>query len=90
MCVAVAAQTPPPTFDFARTMRVDYFHTGGPKSGEIVALDRVLNDGAWPGSRTQFIDDTNLGPYRFQVRDGAGNTLYSRGLCRSSAPTQSA
>jgi hypothetical protein len=77
---AVAAQTPPPVFDFARTMRVDYFHTGGPKSGEIVALDRVVNDGAWPGSRTQFIDNTNLGAYRFQVRDAAGMTLYSRGF----------
>src|SRR4051794_16197594 len=35
------------------TMRVDYFHTGGPGSGEVIALDRVVNDGAWPGSRTQ-------------------------------------
>ena len=35
------------------TMRVDYFHTGGPKSGETVSLDRVVNDGDWPGSRTQ-------------------------------------
>ena len=24
------------------TMRVDYFHTGGPKSGETLALDRVV------------------------------------------------
>ena len=44
-------------------MRVDYFHTGGPKSGEIVALDRVVNDGAWAGSRTQLVDATNLGKY---------------------------
>ena len=26
-------------------MRVDYFHTGGPKSGETISLDRVVNDG---------------------------------------------
>ena len=77
---AVAAQAPPPAFDFARTMRVDYFHTGGAKSGEIVALDRVVNDGAWPGSRTQLVDRTNLGPYRFQVRDHSGATIYSRGF----------
>ena len=77
---AIAVQTPPPAFDFGRTMRVDYFHTGGAKSGEIIALDRVVNDGAWPGSRTQLVDRTNLGPYRFQVRDQSGATLYSRGF----------
>ena len=70
-----------PLFDFSRTMRVDYFHTGGPKSGEVVSLDRVLNDGAWPGSRRQLIDDTNLGPYRVEVRDPAsGELVYSRGF----------
>ena len=51
------------------TMRVDYFHTGGPAPGETIALDRVVNDGDWPGSRTQLIDTTNLGKYRFEVRD---------------------
>ncbi len=63
------------------TMRLDYFHTGGPKSGEMVSLDRVVNDGPWPGSRTQLIDPTDLGPYRFEVRDkAAGTVLYSRGF----------
>jgi hypothetical protein len=67
------------TFD--RTMRVDYFHTGGPKAGEILSLDRVVNDGPWPGSRTQLIDRTNLGKYLFEVRDLATNDLlYSRGF----------
>ena len=42
-------------------MRVDYFHSGGPKIGESVSLDRVVNDGPWPGSRTQLVDPTNLG-----------------------------
>lgn len=51
----------PFTRDFtAGTMRVDYFHTGGP-GGEVVALDRVVNDGPWAGSRTRLLDDTNLG-----------------------------
>lgn len=65
----------------ADTMRVDYFHTGGPKSGETLSLDRVVNDGPWPGSRTQLVDDTNLGKYLFEVRDKAsGALLYSRGF----------
>ena len=62
-------------------MRVDYFHTGGPKSGETLSLDRVVNDGPWPGSRSQLVDRTNLGKYLFEVRDAAsGDLLYSRGF----------
>ena len=71
---------PPGPFVFDRTMRVDYFHTGGPRAGETFSLDRVVNDGAWPGSRTQLVDGTGLGPYRVEVRDAASGTLlYSRG-----------
>jgi hypothetical protein len=78
--VRLAPQAPPP-FDFGRTMRVDYVHTGGPSSGETLALDRVVNDGAWAGSRTQFIDATNLGKYFFEVHDKAsGRVIYSRGF----------
>ena len=61
------------------TMRVDYFHTGGPKAPEIFALDRVVNDGPWSGSRSQLVDATNLGPYLFEVRDAANRVIYSRG-----------
>ena len=65
----------------ADTMRVDFFHTGGPASGETLALDRVVNDGPWGGSRTQLVDRTNLGPDLFEVRDQAtGTLLYSRGF----------
>ncbi|MCL7972228.1 MAG: IgA Peptidase M64 [marine benthic group bacterium] len=63
-----------------RTMRVDYFHTGG-LGREIVALDRVVSDGPWAGSLTQRLDDTNLGKYMFEVVDaGTGQVLYSRGF----------
>jgi hypothetical protein len=72
---------PPSRFAFERTMRVDYFHTGGPVSGETLALDRVVNDGPWPGSPTRLLDTTGLGPYRFEVRDGTTeDVLYSRGF----------
>jgi hypothetical protein len=63
-----------------RTMRVDYFHTGG-KGTEIFALDRVLDDGGWAGSRTRLLDDTNLGKYLFEVVDAASKrAIYSRGF----------
>ena len=68
-------------FDFSATMRVDYFHTGGPDGREIVSLDRVVNDGPWPGSRTQLVDRTNLGKYLFDVRaKSGGEVLFSRGF----------
>jgi len=63
------------------TMRVDYFHTGGPKSEETISLDRVVNDGDWAGSRTQLLDSSNLGKYLFEVRNKkTGTPLYSRGF----------
>jgi hypothetical protein len=77
--IMAPAQSAP--FSFDRTMRVDYFHTGGPVTGETFALDRVVNDGGWPGSRTQLVDATNLGTYLFEVRTKSGGTLiYSRGF----------
>jgi hypothetical protein len=81
IALASTAPQPAPRVVFDKTMRVDYFHTGGPKSGETVSLDRIINDGAWPGSRTQLIDTTNLGKYLFEVRQSAGGELiYSRGF----------
>jgi hypothetical protein len=62
-----------------RTMRVDYHHTGG-LDAEIFALDRIVADGAWAGSRTRLVDDTNLGAYLFEVVEpSTGRVLYSRG-----------
>jgi hypothetical protein len=63
-----------------KTMRLDYFHTG--KAGtEVVALDEVVCDGPWAGSRTRLVDDTNLGKYYFEVVDPQTNgTIYSRGF----------
>ena len=57
-----------PSFDFTRTLRVDYLHTGGPK-GETIELDAVVAEGEWPGSHIQLIDTTDLGKYIFEVID---------------------
>ena len=78
--VAVGQQ---PGFDgwfLDKTMRVDYVHSGG-MGQEIFALDQVVSDGPWAGSRTRLLDDLNLGKYRFEVIDRRTNrTLYSRGF----------
>ena len=63
-----------------KTMRVDYFHSGG-LGTEIIALDQVVSDGVWVGSRTRLIDDLNLGKYLFEVIDRRTNgVIYSRGF----------
>jgi len=71
----VAAAGPP------RTMRLDYYHTGGAER-EIFALDRVVVEPLpWPGKPERPLDDTNLGKYFFQVIEAASNrVVYSRGF----------
>lgn len=64
-----------------RTMRVDYYHTGNAHD-EWFSLDRVvLEPLEWPGNPRKAIDESNLGNYRFEVREpGSGKLLYSRGF----------
>jgi hypothetical protein len=65
----------------ARTMRVDYYHTGSDKE-ERFSLDRILIEPLpWPGNASRAIDTTDRGKYFFEVVDTAsGQTLYSRGF----------
>jgi hypothetical protein len=63
-----------------QTMRVDYYHTGT-KGEERFSLDRVYEEGPWPGSRTQLLDTLNLGEFLVRVSDRTTNTvIYSRGF----------
>ncbi len=78
---------PPPAVetDFAdvftgRSLRFDYHHAGNAEE-EHICPDGYRLEGEWPGSRTQLIDETNLGKYLFAVVDPQTNrTLYSRGF----------
>jgi len=65
----------------ARTMRLDYFHTGN-ASGETFSIDRVVREPLpWPGNPRQAFDESNLGKYFFIVFDRATNRpIYSRGF----------
>ena len=80
-CAQVAPVAPARTsLDFTRTLRVDYFHSGGP-GGEALKLDAVIVEGAWPGNPAQLIDRTDLGKYYFEVVDPVSTrVLYSRGF----------
>ena len=62
------------------TMRLDFFHSGTSEE-EHVSAEELRVEGAWPGSRTQLIDGTDLGKYLFEIRDEAsGRPLFSRGF----------
>ena len=65
----------------ARTMRVDYYHTGNDKE-ERFSVDRILLEPLpWPGNPAARVDTTDRGKYFFEIVDGAsGQTLYSRGF----------
>ena len=61
--LALDTQTAGQAPDFAaffrdKTMRVDYIHSGG-LGQEIIALDQIVSDGPWGGSRTRLVDDLN-------------------------------
>jgi hypothetical protein len=63
-----------------KTMRLDYFHSGD-ATEEHFAVDRIINDGAWAGSKTQVLDNLKLGLYFFEINDKrTGQLIYSRGF----------
>jgi IgA Peptidase M64/Peptidase M64 N-terminus len=64
-----------------RTLRVDYYHTGNSHE-EWFSLDRVVPEPLeWPGNLNKAIDESQLGDYRFEVREQAsGKLVYSRGF----------
>lgn len=56
------------------TMRFDYFHSGVADT-ERVSLDELRLEGAWPGSKTNLIDNMHLGLYRFEVIDSKSEQI---------------
>jgi hypothetical protein len=63
-----------------RTLRLDYVHSGN-ATEERFALTGLALEGTWPGPADRRIDDTNLGPYLFEVVEVKNNRVwYSRGF----------
>jgi hypothetical protein len=61
------------------TMRVDYYHIGT-KGQEQITLDKVYEEGTWPGSKVNLLDTLDLGDSFVKVNDLQTNALlYSRG-----------
>src|SRR4051795_7599288 len=81
VCLVSATSVPVLAAETARTLRLDFFHTGS-ATEERFSVDRlVLEPLPWPGNPARPVDDTNLGKYAFEVIDRASNrVLYSRGF----------
>ncbi len=67
------------TYYTGSTMRVDYNHIGT-KGQEQITIDKMYEEGPWPGSRINLLDTLNLGDSFVKVSDLQTNVLiYSRG-----------
>ena len=63
------------------TLRVDYIHAGTDKT-EFYALENLIKEPYWGGSKTNLIDTLRYGDYFFEVYDSESQQLiYSRGYC---------
>ena len=67
-------------------LRIDLFHSGGgdpeadAPSQESFSLEAVVREPIWPGRRTDLVDPTGYGQYRFRVYDVAtGRLVFSQG-----------
>lgn len=62
-----------------KTLRIDYYHSGN-DSVEYYAIDELIEEPFWGGSRINLVDIFNYGKYRFEVYDLTNDKLiYSRG-----------
>ena len=83
--IYLMAATPAPGTTFEdlfhdETLRIDYNHTGN-ATEEFVSLDQLWRQGAWAGSRTQLIDELDLGRYYAKIYDAvSGQLIWSRGF----------
>lgn len=62
-----------------KSLRLDYYHSGDSES-EHYAIDELIEEPWWGGSKTNLIDTFNFGAYCFRVYDLKSDSLiYSRG-----------
>ncbi len=63
---------------FNKTLRLDYYHTGGSKE-DSYSFDELIEEPYWGGSKINLIDKFDYGKYKFIVRDFDSDIeIYSR------------
>ncbi len=62
-----------------KTLRIDYYHSGN-DTVEFYAIDELIEEPCWGGSKVNLIDKFDYGKYKFEVSDLKSEELiYSRG-----------
>jgi hypothetical protein len=62
-------------------LRVDLVHAGT-RGAESFAVEELVAEPIWPGTRVHLVDPTGFGQYRFRVFDQAtGREIFSQGYC---------
>jgi len=62
-------------------LRVDLVHSGT-RGAESFAIEELVAEPIWPGTRVHLVDPTGFGEYRFRVLDQAtGREIFSQGFC---------
>ncbi|MDY0343578.1 MAG: M64 family metallopeptidase [Lentimicrobium sp.] len=65
---------------YDKTLRFDYVHSGN-DSSDYYAIDELIEEGVWAGSKVNLIDGFDYGNYKVVVRDEKeGEVLYSKGF----------
>jgi len=62
-------------------LRVDLVHSGT-RGEETFAIEELVAEPIWPGTRVHLVDPTGFGEYRFRALDRAsGREIFSQGYC---------
>jgi hypothetical protein len=71
---ATYAQSSFDTYFFDKTLRFDY-QRAGDTAKEVIYFDEMIEEPIWGGSKTNLIDNFEMGRYYVELRDSATNTL---------------
>lgn len=79
LTVTLTAQVKFDDYFLDKTLRLDYYHSGT-DTEDIYTFDELIEEPYWGGSKTNLIDELNLGNLMVKVFDEeTGELIYSRG-----------
>ncbi|MFH1121606.1 MAG: M64 family metallopeptidase [Bacteroidota bacterium] len=79
MVMGLSAEAQFEKYFLNKTMRIDFMHSGN-STTDAYALDELIEEPYWGGSRVNLVSALNYGNYRFTVTDiETGGVIYSQG-----------
>mgnify|MGYP001256878467 CR=1 FL=1 len=77
--ITVSAQSNFDEHFLDKSLRFDFYHVGNSTSEQIV-FDELIEEPIWGGSKTNLVNNLNLGEYRIALFSIAGDEIYSKGF----------